>query len=403
MDFYKRKSKVAKSIAHRLIKEKKHPIFLIVDEVHHFKGNSDRFRILKKIRKRVSRLLLLSGTLSDGNIEQIYDLLKFAYPKNFHWIKSQFLREFQTKKASATNYLTGEEDLVDQPTRYLPALSVYKIPTYSGIVESKIHRVRLDDPSVKCCITLPTPEISEYKLELAPDHQAYYQHLVQTHRSELERLKGYADTVVGRAKALQMLEPLIRAVSYPDDFTPTKLIKCGDLVEAFKDQGKTVIFTDKIGSGRRVHNYLSERFGSQHCVRIYADDPEIGRMSPAKREETLSQFLWKDDIFAGTFSIRLAGEGIDLLQASSIIFYDLPWEAIKVAQAISRCVRPGAVKPFVKIAYLFQRTTIDEHMFRLNQAKQAQMSLLLDYSNSDIGQSSHRINVSDVLDLVLQG
>ncbi|EKQ70441.1 DNA/RNA helicase, superfamily II, SNF2 family [Leptolyngbyaceae cyanobacterium JSC-12] len=402
-DFLKRKTKqlsTARPYVSRLIvKNKLFPKLLIVDEAHHLQAKSLRMQHMQILRKRAERVLLLSGTLAD-DLEHLHCLLKFCYRRDWKTSRSAFLQEFQTIKQSKTNYLAGEEDLVDLPKRYLPQLSVFKVPDYYTQMKTKVHRVTLNDSFVRSVIKLPEPRKRVELVELDLVHNQDYKNLVHRHLNDIRSCRDYR----AEAKALQIIHPLIKCVNFPDGHVSTKIQRCVELVGEFKARGlKTVVFHNNVGSGRLVYSELQKKFGEESVVRLYAEDAEATpkHMNTDKREEALTKFLFSEKVCAGVFSIRLAGESLDLLQASAIIFYDVPWEIIKVAQATSRCVRPGAVNDFVEIVHLVAPKTIDEHMHELAAEKLKHMQLLLDYS-PDQGYDPGRIKALDILDKILE-
>lgn len=408
MDFPKNKSKKlkdkAKPFLSRLMKNRcKNLEYLIVDEAHHFMKSSLRSKHLSYLRRGAKRVLFLSGTLSDGQLSKMHFLLRVVYGAAWKTTESEFLRDFQTTTKSKTNYLTGEEELTDLPTRYLSHLSIFKIPDYFDLVRNKIHRVTLDNSFVKHVVRLPKPNVNVELLTLEPAHLAEYKDLVRQRLSEMQACRAYGSSIVGQSKALQAIQPLIACSNFPANYQPAKLQRLVELVEEFASRGlKTVVFNNYVGSGRIAHQTLANYFGENKVIRMYAEDelenPKV--MGSEKRSEVLSKFLYDPDIIAGVFAIRLCGESIDLTKASAVIYYDPGWDVIKQAQATSRVVRPGAINPFVEIRYLVHQGTIDQHMYSLSRQKQEQMDLLLDFSPEYSGQSQ-RINVLDVLDLVI--
>jgi hypothetical protein len=122
-----------------------------------------------------------------------------------------------------------------------------------------------------------------------------------------------------------------------------------------------------------------------NCVRLYATDSEVTPkvLSPSAREDVISRFLFDDDVKVAVLSINLAGESIDLNNAKQVIFYDLPWQSIRVQQAVYRAVRPGSPHAYVDVAFLTNSSMIDSHMFELFENKLMASKLLLEYDPSN--------------------
>lgn len=408
IDFPKNKSKELKDktkpFLSRLMKNHCGNLeYLIVDEAHHFTKGSLRSKHLAFLRRGAKRVLFLSGTLTDGQLSKMHFLLRMVYGSSWKVSESDFLREFQTTTKSKTNYLTGEDELTDLPSRYLSHLSIFKIPDYFALTQNRVHRVTLDNTFVKEVVRLPEPRMAVELLTLEPSHLTEYKDLVRTRLEEMKACRAYRASIVGQSKALSMIQPLVACSNFPTNHQPAKLQRLIELVEEFAQRGlKTVVFNNYVGSGRVAASALTKHFGENHVIRMYAEDelenPRV--MSSEKRSEVLSKFLYDPDVLVGVFAIRLCGESIDLTKASACIFYDPAWDVIKMAQATSRVVRPGAVNSFVEIRYLVHQGTIDQHMYSLSEQKQKQMELLLDFS-PEYSAQSQRINVLDVLDLVI--
>jgi SNF2 family DNA or RNA helicase len=385
-DFLKRKSKQLKDTSRpyfsRLMKKlHRCPSFLLLDEAHHLKPGSERTKHFQYIRRFAKRVLLLSGTLSDGRLDILNHLLRFSY-KDWNVSDGTFLKEFGTNTKLGTNYLTGDDEIEDISPRYLPHLSVWKIPDFWEVSSTRIHRVTLNDPSVKSVIKLPEMNYTPHFIKMDQDHEIAYRAYVTEHLDVLRRYRDYGDSAIGRVKALTAIQPLIELSSFPKDYVPAKLRKCKELVSEYKARGvKTVIFTSKVGAGRLVYNYLRAEIGDKNVVRLYAEDPEAEprRMNDTKRAEVLSSFLFDPEVDIGVLSVNLAGESIDLTQASACIFYDLPWDAVKIDQARRRLVRPGAVRDWCDIHVLSHEGTIEKHIYNLVNEKLAKMTLVLDY------------------------
>lgn len=400
MNFARRKSKTLPGTKRKLARllAKQVPEYLVIDECHHFQKGSDRSKAIEIVRKRAHRVLFLSGTVSDGRLKNIHYLLKLCYGRHFKLTEREFLSAFEVKTQVQSNYLTGSNGIDELQPRYMSQLSPFKVADYAELMVSKIHRVTLDQSFVKRCVSLPTPNIQTELLSMDAAHRADYKQLVHDRLNDLRACRQYGANAAAQAKARSILQPLIECSNFPD-YDTAKIRRTLELVDEFNKKGlKTVIFNSAIGSGRKIASALKSKFGADKINRLYATDEfeQPPTMKLDQREQVLSDFLF-GPIIASVLAIRIANESIDLTQASAVIFYDCPWDVIKLNQGISRVVRPGAVNNFVEIRYLAHENSIDEHMLNLNFQKQKQMDLLLDYSL----EASKPISVLDLLDLIL--
>lgn len=392
-DFIKRQSKQMKGtkfpfISRLLIKPKYAPALLVIDEVHHLKPKSQRSNSFAHLIPRAKRVLALSGTLSDGRLDLLNHINSLIYQR--HWPYSSnttFLNEFGTKKKVNTNYATGEQEIIELPTRYLQNLSLNKVKPYFQLIRRFVHRVRLSDPNVVSCITKPETNPHLVKVDMCHSQRLLYSSVLNMHSALIERLAALPSdgaTLAQRQGALVILNPLLKACNYPweygEAYPSNESEKLRRLLQLVKGGVKSVVFTNHIASNRGVTRYLTDELGEGRVVRLYAQDEEATPkvLSDELREEAVSRFLFDREVKAGVFSINLSAESIDLTQADQVIFYDYPWQSIKLQQAIARCVRPGSPFDVINVFYLVNSGTIDAHMQNLLIQKQKATAQLLD-------------------------
>lgn len=380
MDFLKRKSKTYKTMYKAIYKAKRMPKFLIVDEVHHYQEGTKRTNALAFIRRKAKRVLALSGTLSDGRLDLIQDTCRLVYKGNWPYTRKSLKATFGVHQVVKSSFLEGGEDQVN--TRYLNQLSVSKIPLWFETIQSKVHRVSASNPEIMSCVTYPTPTYHFESIDMSVEQDKAYKTLVKAYRQELEVFTKYSQSATNLAAAFKVMSPLLKVSNLPGDYgVPNKAKRCLDIVAEGATRGdKTIVFTDRNDVGFFLHNYLQENLES-NVVRMYAHDEneKPKTMGDDLREKVMSSFLYDSDVAAGIFSIRLASESIDLTSAKTVIFYDLPWQVIKILQATSRAVRPGSIHKEVNVHFLNNVGTIDFHRSQLMQQKVIGSNLLLDF------------------------
>lgn len=416
-DFLKRKSKLLKQATRpyisRLIK-KRHvvPAFLIVDEVHNARVNSDRSHHLAYVSSFAKRRLALSGTLSDGRLDMLHFTCRLIYGHRFPMSQTEFARTFGIKKEIQTNYIGGSDEEPEVQTRYLQHLSVNRVPQYYDLATRFIHRVTLNVPEVRDCIKLPAQTDSVDFVPLCPKQQEIYERLVVNNKQQLHQALTYSGNAANRARAFSLLRPLIMATTCPWTFglegRTYKIKRVLERVAQAKAQNKkTAIFTGIVEAGRYLHETICLEYGSQSVVRLYARD-ENARAKTMKAEEradAVTRFLYDSDVWVGIFSVQLASESIDLTSAGQVIFFDLPWSSLRIAQALARAVRPGSIHSSVSVRYIVSPGSIDEHIWNLLATKLVGAKLLLDFDVSDgiaLPASSGTIAPEDVIAKLLQ-
>ena len=370
-------------IVKKLLLRKFKPNLLVIDEVHNLKPDSARTKLWIDIKRRAKRVLGLSGTLSDGRLDLIYQVAKFIYGPNFPYDNLKvFQTEFGVNQKVETNYIGGETEIIKLPPRYLGHLSLFKVADYSKLSRTFFHRIRLSDPKVAAVATLP--EIQSKIVEILPylAHQKFYFDTLCEHRDGLERLLNI--NVGQHARALSLISPLVKASLYPPEGVQNK--KLETIIDMLKDGRKTAIFTTYINSARLITRELRSHYGDEKVIRLYASDEEATprTMTSFQREECITQFLFDSQVLAGVFSINVCSNSIDLNSADRIIFYDFPWQALHVQQCLYRVARPGNKFKTVEVIYLVNKGQIDQHAFNLIDTKNKAAKLLLDFELSEL-------------------
>lgn len=397
IDFIKRRAKQIggnRATIGRLLK-RRHltPSLLVVDEIHLLKPDSERSRLWDWWRRHCKRFLVLSGTLSDGRLDLLIHITSLVYRKNLPYSKYNFLAEFQINTTVTTNYIKGEEPVSKVSTRYLPHLDITKLPLYADFAQQFIHRVSLNDPNVSSVIKLPTYSENEIRIMPTIEHREYYHNVFESVKERLESVQDASWTI-----ALNSINPLLRASAFcPPTIRNNKLEKLLELVADCG--GKTVIFVNQIETGRILHEIFKKIYNI-NALRLYAQDPNCKPkvLSASKREALVCRFLFDPSVKVGIFSINLAAESIDLNSASQVIFYDYPWQAIKLQQAIYRAVRPGNPISHIKVNYLYNSGMIDRHQYYLLNERKKSTNAMLDFDPTNL--KGQDLSVLDTTELI---
>lgn len=353
------------------------PTMLIVDEIHEIRRKNERSKHLNIIRNKARRVLALTGTPSEGNLIDVHNLLHFVYRK--HWayktVKA-FTTRFSEAEQVKANYLYGTDNNIDSPDKYLTKLMPQKRPEYYQLISRYWHRLSLNDPEVRSCITLPRVVNLMQSVEPKPaTMSAYYKYISQYYVNLRRAMQGNA--VRNRAEALSLINPLVKLLNSSDK-NSAKLDRLKKIVR--DSTGKVVVFCEQIDSARIVYEVLHEEFQDQ-VVRIRATDnkEQQARMSEDERIAIVTQFQEDPSVKVGVFSIKLTSQAIDLSAASDIVYYCLCWSSLKIQQSISRPVSPTNKHSVVNIHWLYTHNAIDEYQVGLAANKIEGSNRLLDY------------------------
>ncbi|MGG6281756.1 helicase-related protein [Leptolyngbya sp. AN03gr2] len=390
----------AKSRAHttrpyisRLLAKQFRPNFLVIDEIHELSNpKTDRYRHLDYLRHRAKRILGLSGTLADGRLDQLHTICQFVYGRDwdYHNDRAGFVKRFSKKVESKSHYLTGTEE-TEEDRRYLESLNWDQIESYYQLMRRFVHRLTLDEPEVRSCITLPEPVTIPVYVEPSDEQRARYQSYMNEHLALLKIAARSSGS--DRYRTLNLIHPLIQAShSHPDNEI---IPKAQTLIDLVQKHNKVAVFVSGIETSRYITGLLKTALGEERVVRLYAQDPEATpvKMNDEARINAVYQFQYNPEIQVGVFSLNLAAVSIDLTSTNCLIHYETGWSSLKIMQSISRAIRPGNRNKTVPHYYLINRCLIDEHQYTLLQQKLMSSKMLLDYQDSEI-ETEDRAGVS---------
>lgn len=360
---------------------KKHaPALLVLDEVHLFQGKTLRTQAIRYLCQRSRRILGLSGTLSDGRLDLIHTTASLLYGQRWPFTQREFLDRYANKQAVQSRYLQTEEEELKPSPRYLQHLSLYKLGEYHALSRRYIHRLTLNDPSVASCVRRPEQSMKVHVAQPSQEHSELYRSVVQEHLEQLRTLAALPHA--GTPGRFPLIWELFAVANHPwSKGLQEPPAKAMDLLELLKDCPKTVVFTNSVPAARWLHHFLRSHMSPEQVIRLYAEDNQETppRLNDDQREQALSRYCFDPEVRAGIFSLRLASLSIDMLTTEQVVFWDLPWQALPVQQAITRVVRPGNPISNVPIHMLTTDGMLDWHAFSLLSQRILNARLLLDY------------------------
>lgn len=381
LDFPKNRSKYRKESARPFISRRLanhyRPATMIIDEVHNCQPKTLRTGQIKYLLNRAKRVLVLTGTPSEGKLTEIHNLCELVYGRVWPFSSAQaFAKRFGTKEQLSTNYLYGSRLQENSSIKYLQKLDAEKLVEYYTLIKRFIHRVKLTDPEVRDCIKIPTSVTQIHAINPTAEQRATHLDYTIKHQRAL-LAASQAVGVQQKAEALRLLFPLIALCNHNAE--SPKLEKVGELVNS--SSGKVVVFCTYIKSANIVTSYLTNLLGEDKVVRVYATDEEaeITTISAAKRVELVDHFQFNPAIKVGVFAINLASESINLTSASDVIYYCPPWSVKKLRQSMYRAVRPGNRNKQVMLHYIYHKGLVDEHQVVLATQKIKGSRLLEDF------------------------
>lgn len=369
-DFLKLTHRPSSSTYSSLLKWLYPPQMTIIDEVHHCQSNSIRTKHISALIKDCPRVVAMSGTITEGRLADVHHLCSFIYGSDWPFSNpSSFCSTFGSSSSLNLNYLA---DSNSSKSKIFNHLNPSKSFAFKNLCDHYIYRINLSDPYVSSSITLPSPSLSVIGIQPSNVQLSLHQQYVEGQYNKIKEVvegieKEGVETVKTKAEALRLIYPLIQVSNHCED--NNKLRKVIELVKESK--GKVVIFCAYNKSGNIVSTRLKEELGSSAVVRLYSkdDSEQIKKLSDSQRMVVVDRFLHDPEVKVGVFSIKLAGESINLTSANSIIYYCLPWSIKTLSQSIYRVIRPGNPHSSVSIYLLFNQGLIDEYQVALTQTK----------------------------------
>lgn len=128
------------------------------------------------------------------------------------------------------------------------------------------------------------------------------------------------------------------------------------LTQLFKRKDRVLIFSQMT----KMMNILEDLMHYRNYKYLRLD----GSTSISDRNEMVTAFQKRSDIFVFLLSTRAGGLGINLTSANTVIFYDSDWNPTSDAQAQDRCHRIGQTRP-VTVYRLISEKSIEERILKV--------------------------------------
>lgn len=318
---------------------------LIIDELSKFKNSSSgRFRALRKVRSKCSRIVGLTGT---PNPNSLLDL----------WAEIYLLDGGER----LGRYITRYRQAYFQPGAHRDYV-VYEWVPRPGAMEQISKRIEDITVSMKAAdyIRLPKRIDNVVPVILPEDAKRKYLQLEQVHLLEL---KDTEITATNAAAVMGKLLQLSGGAVYDDEggyaeIHQAKLEVLKEIIDTAQEP--VLVFYGYRHERERILKYF-EGYGPREL----------------KNEQDI------EDWNAGRIGLLIAhpasvGYGLNLQQGGHrIIWYSLPWSLELYQQANARLYRQGQTKPVI-ISHLIAEGTVDENVMKSLQKKDLSQAALME-------------------------
>lgn len=306
---------------------------LCVDEAHYVKNTSaQRTQNVIKIAEHATYKLFMTGTALENKVEEMVALIKILDKTEDGKEGETFREASRLVKTDLKELVGGKRDL---------KLS----RKFQEAVKNVYFRRRRKDVLGE----LPELTISEEWCDLLPEESKIYEKSVSEGKFvESRRVSWNIDDLEKSSKAIRLKS----------------------LIEQAEESGrKAIVFSFFLDTIEKVQMLLGDR-----CI-----GPINGSVPPEKRQEFVDQL---NDAPAGSVlvaQIQSGGTGLNIQAASVIILCEPQLKPSIENQAISRAYRMGQERD-VLVYRLLCDDTIDERLYEVIKAKQAQFDAFADES-----------------------
>ena len=352
--------------------------YLIADELHEYKsGSSLQGKAFGELVSSASKTLCLTGTLLNGYAEGIFHILYRCFPsimrregfdfQNYTVFSKTYgvvqrtdrYRFFNGRRGSRLNRNSGDTTL--------PGVSPL---VFTRFLMETTAFIGLDDISSG----LPSYAETPVPIEMDPELQQAYNALEQDLRnavsragikimgSMLQALSAYTDTPY-RQPPIAHTDTGTILVTPPElEQRPrNKEQRFLEIVDQAVANGEKVLvyydWTNRTDLGTRLPQLLEERGYKSAWLRSES-------VSAAKREQWIKNRVEKDDIDVLICNPSLVETGLDLIDFTTIIFYQIGYNLFTMRQASRRSLRLTQTRP-VNVYFLYYQGTIQERALSL--------------------------------------
>ncbi len=312
---------------------------LIIDECQYAKSiKSLRSKLTKQIAKKITKVILLTGTLMLSRPVELFNPLNILDPfvwNDWHYFTKKYCDGHDTYFGYDVSGSSNIDELKERISKY------YIRHTKEEVLKDLPEKVFIDMP-----------------MELDNDSRFEYDLALSSFIEYLREVKEKNDIEI--RKSLQA-EKLVRLGELRRVATNGKIKIIEELIQNIIDtEQKCLVFS----SYNEPLEKLKEKFGDSAVI-LTGKTPEFLR----KGIVDAFQNNPKVKIFLSGF--QSGGVGINLTASNNVIFCDLPWNPADMVQAYSRAHRIGNKADSINIYQVIARDTIDSKMKEILDRKQA--------------------------------
>ena len=311
--------------------------YLILDESQYIKNKSSQ--VFKNINKlSVPHKISLSGTPIENSLTDLWAQMQFINPNilgTYKFFQSYFQTPIQVKNDAT------------------------KIAELKQIINPFILR------RTKKQVLTELPDYSEtiFLTEMSVEQEVWY----ETEKSKARNNLLNTNANPNKVHILISLMLLRQLSNHPKIIRPDSDIASGKFTDVtnyletlVKSNQKVLVFSSFV-SHLELYKKWCAQSGFNYCYLT-------GSTATNDRETEINRFKNNDNISLFFLSIGAANVGLNLQEASYVVFLDPWWNPFKELQAISRAHRMGQ-KYKVEVVKFIAKNTIEEKIIQLQNSK----------------------------------
>lgn len=375
----------------KYIRERMNKVFdyCIIDEVHQMKGLSEQGQAAADIIGASKKSVLLTGTLLNGYADGLYYLLWRTVPHTMR--KEGFKFEDEGEFARLYGVHSRERRYAlgagGQRARQIGSMREKRLPGVSPLVFTKF----LLENAVFLALSdmsngLPGYEEVPIPVPMDTDLTAAYNSFEEAFRNYAMPQRGQSRKSMGPFLQALTAYPdcphMISPITDPQDgsviYMPTELPK----EERNKEERILSLVQEKLEAGEKVlvyYSFINKTDSGTTLLKMFEDNnisayEMKSNTAPDKREEWVEKHLEKG-MEVMICNPSLVETGLDLLDFTSIVFYQMGYNLFTMRQASRRSWRLSQTKD-VKVYFMYYQSSIQEQCLSLMATKlQAAMAI----------------------------
>lgn len=364
-----------------------HIDYTILDELHNFANDNSQSQAANDLCSIGSKILGLTGTLLNGYASSLFYILYRAMPKimkeeGFDYSSlSEFSKTFGVYRETSS-YIS------ENSTNRRESVSEKQLPGVSPLVFTKFLLnnsifLSLSDMSQNL------PSYNEIPIEVSMDDElrTSYESLVNELSGKIGRYTQGSSKILG-----SMLQTLSTYPDMPYDCIPIINPDTAEVVvtprelprgNRNKENRFLELIQEKIALGEKVLVYVNwtERTDCQDKLKALLQENNIkASIMTSKNSKSKDREDWIEKQLNSGLQVlicnpQLVETGLDLLDFTTIVFYQIGYKISTLRQASRRSWRLGQEHP-IEVYFLYYESTIQEQALSLMATKlQASMAI----------------------------